>query len=189
MPRDVPLLVVSLLAAALLVALVSVWKRYADFRADHDRRLKQARDESVRLSRSALLGNAVEQIVPIAPDFCDRFSPSDARFPGAPVDYVIFDGLHRGQVDRVVFLEVKSGSRASLNRNERESAGRSTTGASSSRSSLSPPRIVEDAGSNEVGDRAGSDPQGGGENHRPARPAVRATAVGLSSGRRPRPGE
>ncbi|MCA1688990.1 MAG: hypothetical protein LC720_00610, partial [Actinobacteria bacterium] len=118
MSPDLSLLIVSVLAAALLVALVSVWKRYAEFRADHDRRLKEARDESVRLSRSALLGNAVEQIVPIAPAFCDRFSPSDARFLGAPVDYVIFDGLHRGHVDRVVFLEVKSGTRASLNRNE-----------------------------------------------------------------------
>jgi predicted Holliday junction resolvase-like endonuclease len=120
MASGLPLLIVSVLAVALLVALVSVWRRYAEFRADHDRRLKQARGESVRLSRSALLGNAVEQIVPIAPAFCDRFSPSDARFLGSPVDYVIFDGLHRGQVDRVVFLEVKSGARASLNRNERE---------------------------------------------------------------------
>jgi predicted Holliday junction resolvase-like endonuclease len=120
MAPDLPLLVLSVLAAGLLIALVSVWRRYADFRADHDRRLRQARDESVRLSRSALLGNAVEQIVPIAPAFCDRFSPSDARFLGSPVDYVIFDGLHRGRVDRVVFLEVKSGTRASLNRNERE---------------------------------------------------------------------
>jgi predicted Holliday junction resolvase-like endonuclease len=120
MSSGLPLLIVSVLAAALLVALVSVWRRYAEFRADHDRQLKQARGESVRLSRSALLGNAVEQIVPIAPAFCDRFSPSDARFLGSPVDYVIFDGLHRGQVDRVVFLEVKSGARASLNRNERE---------------------------------------------------------------------
>ena len=53
------------------------------------------------------------------PEFCERFSPSDASFMGAPIDYVIFDGLHRGEVDQVIFLEIKSG-RSDLNKNERE---------------------------------------------------------------------
>lgn len=56
----------------------------------------------------------------MVPSFCEQFSPSDARFLGAPIDYVIFDGLHRGVVDRVVFLEIKSGKKPALNKNERE---------------------------------------------------------------------
>jgi predicted Holliday junction resolvase-like endonuclease len=119
MSGELPLIIVSAVAVFLLAALLWVGKRYGDVRADHARQLKQAREQSVRQSRSVLLGKAFEQIVPMAPIFCERFSASDARFLGAPIDYVIFDGLHRGEVDHIVFLEVKSGAKAALNKNER----------------------------------------------------------------------
>jgi predicted Holliday junction resolvase-like endonuclease len=93
---------------------------YADFRAGHARLLKEAREWSTRQSQSVLLGNATEQIAPMVPMFCARFSPSDARFLGVPIDYVIFDGLHRWEVDQVVFLEITSGANSGLNKNERE---------------------------------------------------------------------
>lgn len=91
MQLNLPLVVVSALAAALLRALLWVSKRYADARADHARQIRRAQEVSVRQSRSALLGNAFEEIVPMAPIFCEQFSASDVRFLGAPIDYVIFD--------------------------------------------------------------------------------------------------
>jgi predicted Holliday junction resolvase-like endonuclease len=53
-----------------------------------------------------------------------HYEPSDARFIGAPIDYLIFDGYTRvkdGQSDEkitVVLADIKTGS-ASLNRTER----------------------------------------------------------------------
>jgi predicted Holliday junction resolvase-like endonuclease len=57
-----------------------------------------------------------EQLVPWLPDF--TFDPRDARFLGSPVDFVVFDGLSTGEVRRVVFVEVKTGS-ADLSSRER----------------------------------------------------------------------
>jgi predicted Holliday junction resolvase-like endonuclease len=119
-PLELLLAIVAALAVGLLVALLRVSKRLADALAAHDEELKAARNQSVRQSRSVLLGKAAEQIAPLVPAFCDQYSPSDARFLGAPIDFVIFDGLADGHLERVVFLEVKSGASASLNANERE---------------------------------------------------------------------
>ena len=49
------------------------------------------------------------------PDF--PFDPTEARFVGKPVDFIVFRGLAAGQVSEVVFVEVKSGA-SKLNRNE-----------------------------------------------------------------------
>ncbi len=57
-----------------------------------------------------------EQLAPLLPDFPYHYK--DAMFLGKGVDYIIFDGLHRGKVDNIVFLEVKSGV-SQLNKNER----------------------------------------------------------------------
>lgn len=58
-----------------------------------------------------------EQLLPILPDF--PFHPRDARFLGAPVDLVIFDGLDAGQLQRIVFVEVKTGG-SGLSKRERQ---------------------------------------------------------------------
>ncbi len=62
-------------------------------------------------------GRAVEQLAPFAPEFAERFDPADARFLGAPVDFVVFDGLAAGDLREVVLIEVKTG-RSRLNGNE-----------------------------------------------------------------------
>lgn len=43
----------------------------------------------------------------------------DARFLGSPVDLVVFDGLDRGEPERLVFVEVKTGG-AGLSNRERQ---------------------------------------------------------------------
>jgi predicted Holliday junction resolvase-like endonuclease len=95
-------------------------RRLADQRVQSDQQIKKATEQSLRQSRTGLVGKATEQIAPLLPEFCERFSPNDARFLGSPIDYVIFDGLHRGRVEQVIFLEIKSGARSDLNKNERE---------------------------------------------------------------------
>jgi predicted Holliday junction resolvase-like endonuclease len=66
------------------------------------------RENAVQRSLAVTVGKVHEQLVPYLPEF--GFNPKDARFLGSPVDLVIFDGLAAGNVRRVVFLEVKTGS-------------------------------------------------------------------------------
>ncbi|MQA75646.1 MAG: hypothetical protein GEU88_15125 [Solirubrobacterales bacterium] len=114
-------LAVAVLAVA-LAALLWVAVSHARYRAIyryHDADLRAARTDAARRSRSVLSGKAGEQLGPLVPQFCDRFDASEARFIGAPIDYVIFDGLGRGELREVVLVEVKTGT-SRLNANERQ---------------------------------------------------------------------
>lgn len=104
--------------AALAVAVLLAWimhsrvvarinKRYAE-------QLESARSVSVRQSRATLGGKMAEQLAPFLNGF--KYVPSDCKFLGDPIDYVVFRGLteHRhvdGPADQIeiVFLDVKSG--------------------------------------------------------------------------------
>ena len=79
-------------------------------------REQEARRDSVARSRSVLSGQFLEKLAPRFPDF--PYDPTDLRFLGTPVDYVVFDGLSEGDVREIVFLEVKSG-RSNLNAAQR----------------------------------------------------------------------
>ena len=63
-------------------------------------------------------GRISEQVVPFLEQF--RYNPSDARFIGSPIDYVIFDGytdVKDGTGEQpitVVLADVKCGKSASL---------------------------------------------------------------------------
>jgi predicted Holliday junction resolvase-like endonuclease len=116
-------LAIALLAIAVL-ALVRISVAHARYRAVYryaDQDLADARADAIKRSRRVLAGRAGEQLVPLAPQFFDRFDPSEARFLGAPVDYVVFDGIGEGELREVVLVEVKTGS-GKLNRNERQVA-------------------------------------------------------------------
>lgn len=77
------------------------------------RRLRAA---GAQQSRAVTRGQIYEQLVPYLPGF--RFNPKDAQFIGRPVDFVVFDGLDEGDLRRVVFVEVKTGT-AKLTTRER----------------------------------------------------------------------
>ena len=79
-------------------------------------REREIRQDSVDRSRATLSGQFLEKLAPHLPDF--PYDPTDVRFIGTPVDYVVFDGLAEGAVDEVVFLEVKSG-RSTLSSSQR----------------------------------------------------------------------
>ena len=65
------------------------------------------REDAVKQSRSVLSGQFSEQIAPYLPDF--PFKPTEARFLGKPIDFVVFRGMDEKKIDEVVFVEVKSG--------------------------------------------------------------------------------
>jgi len=42
--------------------------------------------ESLDKARAVLKGKIGEQLAPLLPEFCAKYSPSDARFMGTPID-------------------------------------------------------------------------------------------------------
>ena len=81
------------------------------------RRIREAREDAIKRSRSVLGGNFLEQIAPYLPDF--KYDPTDAHFIGDPIDLIVFPGLANGEPEKVVFIEVKSG-RSQLTPRERK---------------------------------------------------------------------
>ena len=75
------------------------------------------REEAIQRSRLVLAGQFSEQLAPYLPDF--PFNPSEAKFIGKPIDFIVFNGMDEKNIDEVVFVEVKSG-KSSLNSNERK---------------------------------------------------------------------
>jgi predicted Holliday junction resolvase-like endonuclease len=76
--------------------------------------LERAVKDSVNKSRSILRGKTTEQLVPLTEEFLKEFVPSDAKFLGSPIDYVIFSGA--GSVTdgedkdiEIIFMDIKTG--------------------------------------------------------------------------------
>lgn len=86
----------------------------SELELEHQQALEQAQKRSVNTSRAVLKGKMAEQLAPIMPEF--RYLPSDAKFLGDPVDYVVFDGYTdfrdgegRAEDIEVILMDIKSG--------------------------------------------------------------------------------
>jgi predicted Holliday junction resolvase-like endonuclease len=103
----------SVAAGALSAALASwLFFRFRLFLA-----VRRARERALDGARATLRGQVSEQIAPLLPEF--PWVAADARFLGAPIDYVVFDGVSEDQDEiEVVLVEVKTG-RARLSRREK----------------------------------------------------------------------
>ncbi len=64
------------------------------------------RKDAIVKSRAVLGGQFSEQLAPYMPDF--PFSPTECRFMGKPVDFIVFNGMDEKKIDEVVFVEVKT---------------------------------------------------------------------------------
>ena len=73
----------------------------------HEEKIPDIREAAIKQSRAVLSGQFSEQIAPYLPEF--PFKPTEARFIGKPVDFVVFKGMDEKKIDEVVFVEVKSG--------------------------------------------------------------------------------
>lgn len=89
-------------------------KYIAELELEHQQALTHAQKRSVNTSRAVLKGKMAEQLAPIMPEF--QYLPSDAKFLGDPVDYVVFDGYTdyrdgdgRAEDIEVVLIDIKSG--------------------------------------------------------------------------------
>lgn len=86
----------------------------SELQQQHQAALSDARKRSVNISRAVLKGKMAEQFAPLFPEF--HYLPSDAKFLGDPVDYVVFSGyseFREGLISEheleVIFIDIKSG--------------------------------------------------------------------------------
>jgi len=77
----------------------------------------QALKSGIAQSRAVLGGKFTEQMAPYLPEF--QYDPTEARFIGSPVDFVVFPGLASGEPREIIIMEIKSGKTASLTPQQR----------------------------------------------------------------------
>ncbi len=111
---DLSLLIVVIAVAVIFVVLggvvgyrIGAWVTVRRKQAEFDEAVPILTRDAVSRSRSSLSGQFLEKIAPHLPEFA--YDPTELRFIGTPIDYVVFRGLSTGRVEEVVFLEVKSG--------------------------------------------------------------------------------
>lgn len=102
-------------AIALGIALILIMAAFLLGRWLRHREIRAHRRDATTRSRSVLLGEVYEKVAPFLPEF--PFAARDMVFLGKGVDYIVFDGLSEGKLERIVFLELKSGN-SRLSKNE-----------------------------------------------------------------------
>lgn len=80
----------------------------------HQRDIKVATNRSLDGSRAVIKGKIAEQLAPVLPNF--QYLPSDAKFIGDPIDYIVFNGYtelkdNGGSESKleIVILDIKTG--------------------------------------------------------------------------------
>jgi len=81
------------------------------------KREKEIRADAIVRSERTIKGKVAEQLVPFTEEF--GYNPRDCRFLGSPLDFVVFDGLSEGALDKIVLVEVKTGL-SRLSKRERQ---------------------------------------------------------------------
>ena len=70
---------------------------------------EQARKQSNKTQRSVLKGKIVEQLAPLLKEFTAQYNPSEAKFMGDPIDYIIYKNKDNDEPIEVILLDVKTG--------------------------------------------------------------------------------
>lgn len=107
MKENLPIILVWIIVGLVVWYLIS--KVYFEIKISWQRK------NAVERSKNVLIWQVNEKIAPILPWF--PYNYKDLVFIGKWVDYIVFDGLSKGNLNEIVFLEVKSGN-SGLNRNE-----------------------------------------------------------------------
>ena len=95
-----------LLVIALILSLGYLIGRHAANKK-WEAKVPELREDAISHSRAVLSGQFSEQIAPYLPDF--PYKPTEARFIGKPIDFIVFKGMDGKKIEEVVFVEVKTG--------------------------------------------------------------------------------
>ncbi len=100
---EIAMIIVLLIAVLLVGYLIGRYITQKQLK----QKIPEIREDAIKQSRAVLSGQFSEQIAPYLPDF--PYKPTEARFIGKPIDFVVFKGMDDKKIDEVVFVEVKSG--------------------------------------------------------------------------------
>jgi predicted Holliday junction resolvase-like endonuclease len=121
---------IGLALAVLVYLIMKIQLRHRIEMVEKEFRLTWAEQESTirkdaaDRSRFVLKGKIAEHMVPLYREVF-KYDPSDARFIGAPIDYLIFDGytavkdMNSDEPITVILADIKTGN-AKLNHTERK---------------------------------------------------------------------
>ena len=112
--------IIIFLVIFLIGLILAYWlgNKIGKFRRDKywEKELPSYRKDAIMKSRSVLGGQFSEQLAPYLPNF--EYLPTECKFMGKPIDFIVFKGMDEKKIDEVVFVEVKSGN-AKLNAHEK----------------------------------------------------------------------
>ncbi|MCK9596797.1 hypothetical protein M0R19_06420 [Candidatus Pacearchaeota archaeon] len=112
-------IIVGVIVAVIIIS-VAYWFGYKSGKIKRDKywegELPSHRKDAIMKSRAVLGGQFSEQLAPYLPNF--EYLPTECRFLGKPIDFIVFKGMDEKKIDEVVFVEVKSGN-AKLNAHEK----------------------------------------------------------------------
>ncbi len=104
---------IGIVIAFYIGAKVGSWKKHREW----ENQVPELRADAVEKSRAVLGGQFSEQLAPFLPGF--RYIPTECRFIGKPVDFIVFKGMNEKNIGEVIFLEVKSGD-SKLNESQKK---------------------------------------------------------------------
>ncbi len=80
---------------------------------------KDIRQDALKKSKAVLSGQISEHFVPFRRDIFP-YNAKDSKFLGMPIDFIVFDGLTNGKLEKIIFLEIKTGENAILSSREKQ---------------------------------------------------------------------
>ena len=119
--------VIALVVVIVVAAILSIFVVYYLAQLKFERKFKQwqeveahrwqeemekAKQTAIAQSRAVLGGKFTEQMAPYLPEF--SYDPTEARFIGSPIDFIVFPGLATGDPQEIVIMEIKSGKAGAL---------------------------------------------------------------------------
>jgi len=106
------IILVALIIAFFFGQKIGAYRKHKEW----EEALPDYRKDAIMKSRAVLGGQFSEQLSPYLPNF--DFLPTECRFIGKPIDFIVFKGMDEKKIDEIVFVEVKSGN-AKLNQHEK----------------------------------------------------------------------
>jgi len=83
---------------------------------DWEKEIPNYRKDAIMKSRAVLGGQFSEQLAPYLPNL--EYLPTECKFLGKPIDFVVFKGMDNKKIEEIIFVEVKSGN-SKLNTHEK----------------------------------------------------------------------
>ncbi|MFQ5531237.1 MAG: Holliday junction resolvase-like protein [Candidatus Nanoarchaeia archaeon] len=118
MPADLTLIIFAIIFLIGIVIAYLIGHKFGSFKRDRhwESEIPVHRKDAISKSRAVLSGHFSEQLAPFLPDF--PWNPTECKFLGKPIDFLVFEGADKGEIESVKFVEVKSGN-SKLNKKEK----------------------------------------------------------------------